>query len=114
MQATVRLGRQNGAVVRENSAPDSSGSHPASWLCGPRSSESRSEAVSQACGEDGGVAVCQTLMVPHGVTAAIPVSYWQPLIGAERGQDGCPQCWMGSREDRVQMWGERWAQWFGA
>lgn len=61
--------------------------------------------------------MCQALMVPRGVTAAIPVTYWQPLIWAasqREGETDAHSAGLGTREDRVQMWGEGWARWFGA
>lgn len=53
-----------------------------------------------------------------GVTAAISSRcYWQPLMwaaGQREGETDAHGAGLGTREDGVQMWGERWAQWFGA
>lgn len=112
------LGRQNGTVVTENSGPDSIGSHPTSLLCGP--SKFRVTVRSRLPGLLGGwrsLRVSGTQWCRVGHCCYSGHCYWQPLmwaVGQREGETDAHGAGLGTWEDGAQMWGERWAQWFGA
>lgn len=104
------LGRQNGAVVSENSGPDVIGSHPTSLLCGP--SKFRVTVRSRLTGLLRGWRSCHVSGTRWCRVGSLLLFQSLLLVAidmgskSERGRDGCPWCWPGHSGGRSADGGE--------